>query len=402
VGGQRTPSGDRAGRPTIAELAAAFWAHAKSYYKRPDGTRTAEVSEYRLTIRALRPLYGKLPIAQFTPLCLKAVRSIMVHGYEHAKRGRQPALARNVVNKRIDRLRHLFAWGVQEGMVDIATLQALETVPGLQAGRSGARETAPVRPVARSVVEATLPALRPMLADMVRLLTETGMRAGEICLMRGVRHRHNGFGVALPARVSQTVVEGQGSRYRTRAEVPGHRSPASDDGHASLPFQPGTHARRAERRTPPGSENPLYPSHVKHMEAKRSKKPTRPPGARYTSTALDRALYAALKKANRGKPEADRLPFWHLHQLRHLRSLELKREVGLDVARAVLGHADGKMTERYAGLDEAAAVQAMARRGQIFFKIFRPRNQTIPGGFYLTTPHRDRIRIDRKMLQCLE
>jgi hypothetical protein len=41
---------------------------------------------------------------------------------------------------------------------------------------------------------------------------------------------------------------------------------------------------------------------------------------------------------NRGKPESEQIPHWHPHQLRHTDALELKREAGLDVARAVLGH----------------------------------------------------------------
>src|SRR5262249_54746863 len=47
-----------------------------------------------------------------------------------------------------------------------------------------ARESKPVLPVARAVVEDTLPILRPMMADMVRLQLETGMRPGELVVMR--------------------------------------------------------------------------------------------------------------------------------------------------------------------------------------------------------------------------
>jgi hypothetical protein len=52
-----------------------------------------------------------------------------------------------------------------------------------------------------------------------------------------------------------------------------------------------------------------------------------------------------------------------LHQLRHLRALELKREFGLDVARAVLGHRSPVVSELYAGLDLGAAAAAMQKIG---------------------------------------
>jgi hypothetical protein len=46
-----------------------------------------------------------------------------------------------------------------------------------------------------------------------------------------------------------------------------------------------------------------------------------------------------------------------------LRALELKREAGLDVARAVLGHRSPVITEHYATLDIATAAQVMAKLG---------------------------------------
>ncbi len=50
-------------------------------------------------------------------------------------------------------------------------------------------------------------------------------------------------------------------------------------------------------------------------------------------------------------------------ELRHLRALELKRQFGLDVARAVLGHQTPCMTEHYAGVDTATAAEVMGRVG---------------------------------------
>jgi hypothetical protein len=57
-------------------------------------------------------------------------------------------------------------------------------VAPLKRGRTQAKESEPVKPVARAVVEETLPMLRPVLADMVRLQMETGMRPGELVVLR--------------------------------------------------------------------------------------------------------------------------------------------------------------------------------------------------------------------------
>jgi integrase len=62
--------------------------------------------------------------------------------------------------------------------------QALVAVRGLKKGRSEARETEPVRPVDDAMIDAVLPHLPPVVADMLRLQQLTGMRSGEVCQMR--------------------------------------------------------------------------------------------------------------------------------------------------------------------------------------------------------------------------
>ena len=72
----------------------------------------------------------------------------------------------------------MFKWGASRELLTVAVYQALATVPGLKRGRTEARETAPVGPVADAVVDATLPALPAVVADMVRLQRLTGCRPG--------------------------------------------------------------------------------------------------------------------------------------------------------------------------------------------------------------------------------
>ena len=72
-----------------------------------------------------------------------------------------------------------------------------------------------------------------------------------------------------------------------------------------------------------------------------------------------------MAKANAARlkddPEAEPIPDWHPHQLRHAVATGLRREFGLDFARAVLGHSSPVVTEVYAELDEAKAREAMER-----------------------------------------
>jgi integrase len=60
----------------------------------------------------------------------------------------------------------------------------LQAVAGLAFGRSAARETEPIRPVPDLYVAALLPFLSPHVAAMVKIQRLTGIRAGELVLMR--------------------------------------------------------------------------------------------------------------------------------------------------------------------------------------------------------------------------
>ncbi len=168
---------------SVNELVLAFMGHAEEHYRRPDGTHTSEVGEYRLALRPVVHLYGMTPSVAFGPLALKAVRDVMVQGWKHPKHGAQPPLSRGVVNQRIGRVRRVWKWGVENELLPSTVLPGLQAVRGLQRGRTAARETEPVKPVAEAVVEETLPHLTRHVAGIVRLLSLTGMRCGEACVM---------------------------------------------------------------------------------------------------------------------------------------------------------------------------------------------------------------------------
>src|SRR5262245_59796757 len=53
---------------TVAELILQFWErYATVYYRHPDGSPTSEQGNYKLSLRPLRKLFGKLPAAEFSP-----------------------------------------------------------------------------------------------------------------------------------------------------------------------------------------------------------------------------------------------------------------------------------------------------------------------------------------------
>ena len=135
---------------SVNELIQTFWPHVEQHYRRPDGTHTQEVADHKLSLRPLKHLYGSTPAKDFGPTALKAVRQLMIAGYQHPKFGTQPALARKLINQRIGRVRRMFRWAVENEMVPASAYHGLLAVRGLQRGRSEARETEEVRPVSRA------------------------------------------------------------------------------------------------------------------------------------------------------------------------------------------------------------------------------------------------------------
>jgi integrase len=171
---------------TVNEVAERFWPHAQQHYRHTDGTTTNELADFKYSLRPLKHFYGHTAAKDFGPLALKAIRQKMIEGYEHPEYGPQAALCRGVVNQRVGRIRRMFKWAIENELVPPSVLLGLQAVRGLQRGRSQARETEPVKPVPEAFVEAVLPHVRPPVAAMVRLQLLTGMRPGEVVILRAI------------------------------------------------------------------------------------------------------------------------------------------------------------------------------------------------------------------------
>ncbi|MCH7988934.1 MAG: hypothetical protein IID46_07255 [Planctomycetes bacterium] len=159
---------------TVNEMLVGYICHCDGYYRRADGTPTSESDAIRQSIRPLKELYGHTLVCDFGPLKLKVCREAMIDA----------GLCRNECNKRTRRIVRAFKWAAENEFVSPSTWQALRAVDGLRKGRSAARETQPVQPVPDEHVDAVLPHVLPPVAAMIRLQRLTGMRPGEVVLMR--------------------------------------------------------------------------------------------------------------------------------------------------------------------------------------------------------------------------
>jgi len=351
---------------TVVELTAAFMRHAKGYYRRPDGSPTSEVNNFRLAIRRLVPLYGRTRAADFGPLALKAVRQAMI----------VEGLARGNINQHVNRVRHVFRWGVENQMVVPSVFQGLQAVAGLRAGRSGAKETAPIRPVPDAFVDAVLPHLSPQVAAMVELQRITGMRSGEVTAMRAADISMSGRVWVYTPLSHKTAWHGHERNVylgpRAQAIIKPFLTPEVE----AYLFVPASGRRfgaiSLDRKTK------VYPCELRRREQQRldrqQKGRRHPSGSRYDSIGYYRAIQYGIDGANRERlaearaaglesGEVDLVPHWHPHQLRHNAATALRREHGIEVARIILGHRSPAITEVYAEVDHTRAVEVMAKIG---------------------------------------
>jgi integrase len=283
----------------------------------------------------------------------------MTTGYTHPKYGEQRPTCRRQANLKVKRIRRMFKWAVENELVPAPVLQGLQAVAALKAGRSDARESKPVLPVSRAVVEDTLPIMRPMLADMVRLQLETGMRPGELVGMRACDIDMSGVVWLYRPAAHKTAHHGHERIVpigpRGQEIVKRHLTASLED----CLFSPRKLMDERAATLRACRKSKVQPS----QKSRKKRRPAKLPGNIYTTLSYGRAIAEAIKRHNRKAPASEQIPHWHPHQLRHTRALELKREAGLDVARAVLGHRSPVITEHYATLDIAKGAEVMAKIG---------------------------------------
>jgi integrase len=334
------PASPAGGDLTVNELALSFIRWAESYYVK-NGEPTTEVWNVKAAIRTLRQLYGHTPARDFGPLALKAVRQALIDS----------GICRNEVNRRTRLIVRAFRWAVENELVPASVHHGLRAVSGLRRGRCEVRESEPVGPVPDAFVEAIRPHVSRQVWAMVELQRLAGMRPGEVVAMRTIDVDTSGRVWTYTPASHKTEHHG-----RTRVIYLGPQAQAilrpwlRPDLTAAL-FSPAEATAERMARLRERRKTPVQPS----QRNREKTRPAKTPGGAYTVESYRRAIAYACRKAD--------VPAWHPNQLRHNAATRLRREFGLDVARAVLGHSSPAVTEVYAELDGAKAMEAMERVG---------------------------------------
>ncbi|MDB5301126.1 MAG: site-specific tyrosine recombinase XerC [Phycisphaerales bacterium] len=368
---------------TVSHIIAGFLVHAEAYYVTYDGQPATELNSYRQALRPLKKLYGTRPARKFGPLALAATRQAMI----------ETGWARKNVNKQVNRIRSVFKWAASQELIPAFVCEALRTLAGLQPGRGGARETAPVRPVPIAYVDGVKPFVSEQVWALIQLQLLTGARAGELVRIRPIDIDTAGDVLTFSPPHHKTahhghkriIYIGPKGQEIVRPYLLGR--PVD-----SFLFSAAEAEEKRRKRQHEERETPLSCGNV--PGSNRKVKPKRTPREHYDVAGYRRAIARACEEAfappehlcpaslpdgkqesrtafiARLTPEARaelakwrREHHWHPHQLRHNAATYIRREFGLEFSKVILGHRSLDMTQRYAEADQEKAQEVVRRIG---------------------------------------
>jgi integrase len=308
----------------VSELILAYWTrHVINYYVKK-GKRTSEQDNIRQALRFAKNLYGHTPAIKFGPLALKSVRETMIVA------GR----CRNLINKDVSRIRGMFRWAVENELLPVTVYQSLMTVPGLAKDRHPeVKESEPVTPVPEEHVGAVHGHVAPQIQAMIDLQRLTGMRPGEVVIMR----------TCDLDRSDDVWVYTPDSHKREHHELD---RPIAIGPKAQVILLPWLREDQPEAYL-------FNPREV--MAARRISRKMIRPGDHYRESSYRTVIRRACERLG--------IPPWFPNQLRHNAGTVIRQKFGLEASRTVLGHETMDTTLIYAEADKEKAKEVLRQIG---------------------------------------
>jgi integrase len=341
---------------TAQELARDYLEYAKATFRK-GGEITSHVYLIATAMNAIAEAFGDRPASSIEAHELANLRDAMVHA--EAEDGTKRTLSVKTINGRLTAIKSAYQWARERGMVTREAALDLATVKRLQPGRSPAVDPKEIQPIDEHWVSVTKDRSPAVLQAMIDLQWLTGMRPGEVCMMRGSdidtsgdvwlyipqshKTEHKGKSRVIPLGPRAQEIVARHLKADTSAYL---FSPA--DAAAEMLAQ-----RRAKRKTP------MYPSHQAHRTYRV------PPAVRdhYTTDSYRRAIEYACRRARAASSDNAELPDWNPNQLRHAYATRVRRQFGLEAAADGLGHAAPDVTTVYAQRSLERAKEIAAKVG---------------------------------------
>lgn len=331
--------------PTVGQLVADFLLHARRFYRDEKGEVAREVGNFTAALGVLLNLHSGVHVDQFTVRDLHAVRQALVDSGRYC---------RKTINDRVRRCKAVFRWGAEQELVPGSTWHQLSSLRGLTVGRAGVRESPPVEAVPWGMVEPILEHLTPPMRAAVLLQWHSGLRPSEaLSITRGQIDMADDVWVFRLARhkgtwrgLQRAVCLGPKAREVLEPLMkvdPNAALISPVDAVVAMKVK-----KRLLRKTPRTKQT--------RDRDRRAKGKVPYVGQFYRIDAYRKAIHRACDFAG--------VPRWSPHRLRHAAATRIALAEGLEACKAVLGHADIRMTTRYAmAADVELAREVAAKHG---------------------------------------
>ncbi len=303
---------------TLTTVLAAWWAECQRRYTKGKG-KLGGAQNWRPIIRLLRTHHGDERTEDLGPVKLRKLLEA---------EGEREGWSLTYTRMQLARVKQIFKWAASEELVGITAYQRLQVCEI----RNG-RKSKPIPPVADSVVAATLPCLKRIVADMVCFQRLTGIRPGELVAMqRDLIDRSGEIWIYTPVS-HKTEHHG-----KTRTIYIGPKAQAI-----------------------------LTPWLLKAVDGCCMVWTWRK-GEPYSTDSYRRAVHRAVERLNakrlKDNPQAELLPKWAPNQIRKAAATSIRAALDVEHAAAVLGHSSSVVTgEHYAAANRERAIEAVKLLG---------------------------------------
>jgi integrase len=288
---------------TVADVLARWDQHAQATYSE----RGRELDQFRLSLRPVVRLFGSLPVQDFDSRCLVTLQQALASGSwmtdqeraDYQARGYALGLCRNVINRRITRIKTVWKWADSMRLVPMGSYQNLRSVRAVPRSAREVRHTRKVQPAAWEDVRAVVRQLGEPVRSMLLLQWWSGMRSGEVRIIRS----------------SDIDRDGPTWLYRPEQSKSDWREGA-EEAPRVVPLGPKCQAVLSHhlRDTADMIDTYLFPANGY--------------GRPYSAFSYAQAVRRAARRAG-----VSLRPY----QLRHAAKMRITRALGADAARAVLG-----------------------------------------------------------------
>lgn len=332
----------------VGDLAGIYIEHQKRERKDEHGNPTEEMGHIERALRAMVHAIGDMPAREVSPRHIKEVRSLFLNGYVHpnpkfGKKHPETKLggwhrpqARKSVNQNFGRVRAVFKWAGEEGLIPAEIYYRLSLIRGVRPGENGAKDMPDVPPVPEGDLTKTMPHLGPVVREMVEIQLLTACRPGEVC------------------RLCPSELDRSGAVWKWRP--PKHKN--AWRGHSKLiligPKAQSILTHFLDRDPESACFSPREAAE-KSGQNWRARKDGRGPTEQYRVNSYEQAIERACLRA--------KVAHWKPGQLRHNAATRLEEQFGLEVARLLLGHKHLQTTKIYARDNLEKAEQAAKTYG---------------------------------------